>query len=65
MGILPDVEKEKHDTWYKAKMICNDEFISKVKKWLLHAEQALKGQNDCDNDDNDGDDYEDDDYYEI
>lgn len=34
MGLLPDNEKEKHDTWFKAKIMFDDEFISDVKKWV-------------------------------
>ncbi|KAK0139489.1 hypothetical protein N1851_023681 [Merluccius polli] len=43
MGILPEDEKEKHDIWFKAKMICNDECISNVNKWLSGVEQTLPG----------------------
>ena len=43
MDILPDDEKEKHDIWFKAKMICNDESISNVNKWLSGVEQTLPG----------------------
>lgn len=52
MGLLPDDEKEKHDIWFKAKMISNDELISDVKRSVTCSEQhALKGNDDDDDDD--------------
>lgn len=48
VDILPDEEKEKHSILFKAKMICNNEFITDVTKWLSGATQ---GSND-DVDDN-------------
>ncbi len=48
IGILPDDEKEKHNTWFKAKMIPNDELIAYVKKWVSDAELILKGDDDVD-----------------
>lgn len=46
--ILPDGEREKHDIWFKAKMICNDEMLSEVNRWL-NAIQLKKGNkgNEC------------------
>lgn len=40
--ILPEGEREKHDIWFKAKMICNDEILSEVNRWL-NAVQLKKG----------------------
>lgn len=40
--ILPEGEREKHDIWFKAKMICNDEILSEVNRWL-NAIQLKKG----------------------
>lgn len=37
MSMLPDTEQEKHDVWFKAKMIVNDDCISKVQLWLANA----------------------------
>lgn len=52
MGLLDEVEKEKHDIWFKAKMISNNECISHVKRRLSGVEnQTLKGNDD----DKDGD----------
>ncbi|XP_037394066.1 uncharacterized protein LOC119263286 [Pygocentrus nattereri] len=34
MGLLPDEEKEKHDIWFKAKMLSANEFSTGVFKWL-------------------------------
>lgn len=42
--ILPEGEKEKHGIWFKAKMICNDEFRSQVNRWL-YVFPSLKGKN--------------------
>lgn len=41
MRMLPEVEQEKHDVWFKAKMLNNDEFISKVQLWLSSVEQSV------------------------
>ncbi|KAJ0068359.1 hypothetical protein NL108_005935 [Boleophthalmus pectinirostris] len=38
MDMLPDVEKEKHNVWFKAKMIANEVFISDVKACLAGSE---------------------------
>lgn len=35
LSLLPCVKKEKHDTWFKANMISNDESIANAKKWVL------------------------------
>ncbi|XP_030596228.1 uncharacterized protein LOC115787620 [Archocentrus centrarchus] len=34
MILLPHEEKEKHETWFKAKMMFNDEFIENAKEWV-------------------------------
>lgn len=41
MGMLPDTEQEKHDVWFKAKMIANNELISKVQLWLSNSGQNV------------------------
>ncbi len=52
MGLLDEVEKEKHDIWFKAKMISNNECISYVKRWVTGVEhQTLMGNDDDDDDD--------------
>lgn len=38
MGMLPLEEKERHDIWFKAKMLSNNDFISEVKRWVSCAE---------------------------
>lgn len=44
MRKLPEVEQDKHAVWFKAKMLNNDEFISKVQLWHSSVEQrALDG----------------------
>lgn len=54
MGLLD--EKDKHDMWFKAKMISNNECISYVKRWLTSVEHRTLMGNDDDHgvDDNDG-----------
>lgn len=32
--VLPDDENEKHETWFKVKTMCYDEFIYEVSEWL-------------------------------
>lgn len=34
LGLLPQEEKDRHETWFKAKMMFNDEFIVKTRGWL-------------------------------
>lgn len=34
MGLLPPEEKERHETWMKAKMMFNNEFIHSVEEWV-------------------------------
>ncbi len=59
MGLLPDDEKEKHEIWFKAKMIGNDELISDVKRWVKCSEQHALNSNGNDDDDDDNDDDDD------
>lgn len=35
LGILPVEECEKHDIWFKAKMISNNEFLERTKKMVI------------------------------
>ncbi len=42
MIILPVVEAEKHEIWFKAKMIPNNEFIDRVNKWLSDKPEGQK-----------------------
>ncbi len=42
MGMLPESEKEKHDIWFKAKMIANNDFISEVKMWVSCTENEIR-----------------------
>lgn len=40
MGFLPKEEAEKHDMWFKVKMLSATEFISDVNKWLIYNESC-------------------------
>ncbi|KAK0142226.1 hypothetical protein N1851_020113 [Merluccius polli] len=41
MGMLPIEEKDKHDVWFKAKMIANNDFISKVQLWVSKWDESV------------------------
>lgn len=41
MGLLPQEEKERHETWFKAKMMFNDEFIEEVEMWVQSNENQM------------------------
>lgn len=41
LSMLPDPEQEKHDLWFKAKMIVNNDCKSKVELWLSSADQLV------------------------
>lgn len=41
LEMLPDVEREKHDTWFKAKMMFNEMVISDVKTALAGSELGI------------------------
>ena len=38
MGLLPHDERERHETWFKAKIMFNDEFIAEIKVWVCQTE---------------------------
>ncbi len=42
MVMLPESEKEKHDIWFKAKIIVNKYFISEVKMWVSCTEKEIR-----------------------
>ena len=47
LGLLPHEEKEKHATWFKAKMLSNDECIADAKLWVSYNEgNAHETEND-------------------
>lgn len=49
MCLLPDDEKEKHETWFKAKTMHYDEFTYEMKEWLSGCEHLhLKGDHGVD-----------------
>lgn len=51
LHLLPPAEKEKHDIWFKAKLLSVNEFIDRVKCWLSNPEvkkPAEKDDDDCD-----------------
>lgn len=41
MSMLPTDEQDKHDVWFKAKMIANNDFISKVQLWLSKCDESV------------------------
>ena len=41
MVLLPQEEKERHKTWFKAKMMFNDEFIDEVEMWVKSNENQV------------------------
>ena len=40
LGLLPEDEATKHDTWYKAKMLNVNDFIADVGKWLRKTQSS-------------------------
>ena len=49
MILLPQEEKERHETWFKAKMMFNNEFIDDVETWVKRNEnQVSETENNCD-----------------
>lgn len=46
LDLLPSDESEKHDTWFKAKMLFNNECIGEGKTWIsFNEENVLKTEN--------------------
>ena len=43
MILLPHEEEEKHETWFKAKMMFNDEFTESVKQWVKSKGNHVSG----------------------
>lgn len=41
MILLPQEEKERHETWFKAKMMFNDEFTDEVEMWVKSNENQV------------------------
>lgn len=41
LGLLPCEEREKHETWFKAKMLSNDECIAATKLWVSSNEGTV------------------------
>lgn len=41
MELLPPEEKERHETWMKAKMMFNDEFVHSVGEWVKSNEKRV------------------------
>lgn len=41
MSLLPQEEKERHETWFKAKIMFNDEFIANTQEWVLKNEKCV------------------------
>lgn len=39
--VLPEGEKEKHDVWFKAKIIASNDFMSKVQLWVSTVDQGV------------------------
>lgn len=53
--LLPCDEKEKHEIWFKAKMLANDECIANTKMWVS-SNESIAHENDDVVDENDDDD---------
>lgn len=45
-GLLPREEKERHETWMKAKMMFNNEFIHSVGEWVKSKKKHVSENND-------------------
>ncbi|KAK0152604.1 hypothetical protein N1851_005873 [Merluccius polli] len=48
--LLPSDEAEKHETWFKAKMMFNDECVNDVKKWISGNEGCVKANENVEDD---------------
>lgn len=46
LQLLPPAEKEKHEIWFKAKLLSVNEFTDCVKKWLSNPDVRNPAEND-------------------
>ncbi len=42
LNYLPPVEKEKHETWFKAKLLSVNDFIDAVNMWLAYVPKSVE-----------------------